>query len=57
MSSFLDMKERSLLNLNFWQERGINSNLALLIPDLAEWKEEREYRSWLSGVKKFVDAA
>lgn len=40
----------------FLEERGINSNLALIIPDLAEWKEEREYQGWLDGVRKFVDA-
>lgn len=38
------------------QERGINSNLALFIPDLAEYKEEKEYQGWLEGVKKFVEA-
>jgi len=40
----------------FLEERGIDSNLALFIPDLAEWKEQKEYVSWLDGVKNFIDA-
>lgn len=40
----------------FLEERGIDSNLALFIPDLAEWKEQKEYVSWLGGVRKFIDA-
>jgi len=26
---------------NYLEERGINSSLALIIPDLAEWKEQK----------------
>lgn len=40
----------------FLEERGIDSSLALFIPDLAEHKEQTEYVKWLSGVKKFIDA-
>ncbi|KAI5477617.1 hypothetical protein MNV49_006104 [Pseudohyphozyma bogoriensis] len=40
----------------YLDERGIDSNLALLIPDLAEYKEQQEYVSWLSKVKGFVEA-
>ena len=40
----------------YLEERGIDSNLALFIPDLAEWKEQKEYVSWLGGVRKFIDA-
>ncbi|KAK4056005.1 Mitochondrial acidic protein mam33 [Microbotryomycetes sp. JL221] len=38
---------------NFLEERGIDSSLALFIPDLAEYKE---YISWLNSVHKFVEA-
>ncbi|GAA5849966.1 hypothetical protein JCM5353_001674 [Sporobolomyces roseus] len=40
---------------NYLEERGINSSLALLIPDLAEWKEQKEYISWLKGTQKFLE--
>jgi len=41
---------------SFLEERGIDSNLALFIPDLAEHKEQKEYVKWLEGVRKFVEA-
>lgn len=41
---------------NFLEERGIDSNLALFIPDLAEYKEQKEYVQWLENVKLFIDA-
>ncbi|KIK68621.1 hypothetical protein GYMLUDRAFT_36089 [Collybiopsis luxurians FD-317 M1] len=40
----------------FLQERGIDENLALFIPEFAEFKEQSEYIRWLEGVKGFVDA-
>ncbi|KAF5389597.1 hypothetical protein D9757_004181 [Collybiopsis confluens] len=40
----------------FLQERGIDGNLALFIPEFAEYKEQAEYVRWLEGVKGFVDA-
>ncbi|KAL6300950.1 mitochondrial glycoprotein [Sparassis latifolia] len=40
----------------FLQERGINENLAYLVPEYAEFKEQKEYVHWLQNVKKFVDA-
>ncbi|KAJ3813252.1 mitochondrial glycoprotein [Lentinula aff. lateritia] len=40
----------------FLQERGVDQTLALFIPEYAEHKEQREYVSWLEGVKGFVDA-
>ncbi|PWN48720.1 mitochondrial glyco protein [Violaceomyces palustris] len=36
-------------------ERGIDSNLALFIPNFGEYKEQKEYCSWLENVKEFVD--
>jgi complement component 1 Q subcomponent-binding protein, mitochondrial len=40
----------------YLEERGISTELALFIPELAEWKEQREYCKWLENVKAFVDA-
>ncbi|KZT07041.1 mitochondrial glyco protein [Laetiporus sulphureus 93-53] len=40
----------------FLQERGINESLALFIPEYAEYKEQKEYVSWLKNVKTFVEA-
>ncbi|ORY92505.1 mitochondrial glyco protein [Leucosporidium creatinivorum] len=40
----------------FLDERGINSSLALFIPDLAEYKEQKEYVSWLKSVNGFIEA-
>jgi len=39
----------------FLQERGINENLALFIPEYAGSKEQTEYIKWLDNVKKFID--
>ncbi|KAL8695392.1 MAG: hypothetical protein Q9218_000151 [Villophora microphyllina] len=40
----------------YLEERGINTALALWIPEYIDWKEQREYISWLSNVKAFIDA-
>ncbi|KAH7887096.1 mitochondrial glycoprotein [Phlebopus sp. FC_14] len=40
----------------FLQERGINENLAMFIPEYSEFKEQKEYVRWLDNVKNFVDA-
>ncbi|KAG5727430.1 hypothetical protein E4T56_gene11913 [Termitomyces sp. T112] len=36
-------------------ERGVNETAALFIPEYAEWKEQKEYISWLKNLKSFVD--
>ena len=41
---------------SFLEERGIDSALALFIPDLAEYKEQKEYVHWLASMKKFIEA-
>ncbi|PVG01452.1 mitochondrial glyco protein [Serendipita vermifera] len=41
---------------SYLEERGIDENLAMLIPEYAAWKEQQEYVSWLNNVKKFVEA-
>ncbi|KAJ1972510.1 Mitochondrial acidic protein mam33 [Dimargaris verticillata] len=40
----------------FLEERGIDSELSLFIPDYIEYKEEKEYINWLNHVKQFVEA-
>ncbi|KAI0703758.1 regulatory protein suaprga1 [Cytidiella melzeri] len=40
----------------FLTERGINDSLAVFIPEYAEYKEQKEYVSWLQNVKSFIDA-
>ncbi|KAI9728483.1 MAG: hypothetical protein M1828_003885 [Chrysothrix sp. TS-e1954] len=39
----------------YMDERGVNTTLALFIPEYIDYKEQREYLSWLTNVKKFVD--
>ncbi|TAQ85844.1 hypothetical protein B7494_g5849 [Chlorociboria aeruginascens] len=40
----------------YLDERGINSALAVFIPDYIDMKEQKEYTTWLSNVKGFVAA-
>ncbi|KAG8794082.1 Mitochondrial acidic protein mam33 [Serendipita sp. 399] len=40
----------------YLSERNIDESLALFIPEYAEWKEQKEYLSWLNGVKSFITA-
>ncbi|KAH8087183.1 mitochondrial glycoprotein [Cristinia sonorae] len=40
----------------FLQERGITDSLATFIPDYAEFKEQKEYVSWLGKIKSFIEA-
>lgn len=41
--------------VNYLEERGIDANIALFIPDYIDVKEQREYLAWLSRVKKFIE--
>jgi complement component 1 Q subcomponent-binding protein len=36
------------------EERGINTAIAMFIPMYVEYKEQKEYISWLKNVKRFV---
>ncbi|RPB18714.1 mitochondrial glyco protein [Terfezia boudieri ATCC MYA-4762] len=38
----------------YLDERGINTALALFVPDYIEYKEQKEYLRWLENVKKFI---
>ncbi|KAL7267624.1 Mitochondrial acidic protein mam33 [Rhizina undulata] len=40
----------------YLEERGINTALALFIPEYIDAKEQKEYLAWLENVKKFVEA-
>ncbi|KAF3175331.1 hypothetical protein TWF788_008443 [Orbilia oligospora] len=40
----------------YLDERGINTALALFVPDYIDYKEQKEYVSWLKNVKSFVQA-
>jgi complement component 1 Q subcomponent-binding protein len=40
----------------YLEERGINSALAIFVPDYIDMKEQKEYLRWLSNVKDFVEA-
>lgn len=40
----------------YLDERGINTALALFVPDYIEYKEEKEYTKWLENLKNFVAA-
>ncbi|KAF3912826.1 hypothetical protein AA313_de0202375 [Arthrobotrys entomopaga] len=40
----------------YLDERGINTALALFVPDYIDYKEQKEYISWLKNMKSFVQA-
>ncbi|OGM39485.1 regulatory protein SUAPRGA1 [Aspergillus bombycis] len=40
----------------FLEERGINAELANMIPDYIQVKEQKEYVRWLENVKNFISA-
>jgi len=48
-------EDLQLLMERYLEERGINTALAVFIPDYAELKEQKEYISWLKNLKSFVD--
>lgn len=39
----------------YLEERGINTTLALFVIDYIDYKEQREYVSWLHSVKDFIE--
>jgi complement component 1 Q subcomponent-binding protein len=39
----------------YLDERGINTALAIFVPDYIDMKEQKEYLRWLSNVKDFVE--
>lgn len=49
-------EDLQLLMEQFLEERGINTTLAVFVPEYMDVKEQREYLLWLNNVKGFVDA-
>ncbi|KAF1946570.1 regulatory protein-like protein suaprga1 [Clathrospora elynae] len=47
-------EDLQLLLEKYLEERGINTRLALFIPDYIDQKEQKEYIRWLNNVKSFV---
>ena len=50
----LDEEVQGMLE-QYLDARGINTALALFIPDYIDVKEQKEYLGWLGRVKTFVD--
>lgn len=49
-------EDLQLLMEQYLDERGINSALAVFVPDYTDMKEHKEYLAWLKNVRNFVDA-
>ncbi|KAF2814284.1 mitochondrial glyco protein [Mytilinidion resinicola] len=49
-------EDLQILLEKYLEERGINTRMALFIPDYIDYKEQKEYLRWLGNVKNFVDA-
>ncbi|KAF1362560.1 mitochondrial glyco protein [Lizonia empirigonia] len=47
-------EDLQILLEKYLEERGINTRLALFIPDYIDHKEQKEYIRWLNNVKNFV---
>ena len=39
----------------YLEARGINTNLAVFVPDFIDVREQKEYLAWLERVKSFVE--
>lgn len=49
-------EDLQMLVERYLEERGISQALAVFVPDYVDMKEQREYVSWLGGVKSFLEA-
>lgn len=49
-------EDLQILFERYLDERGINTALALFVPDYIDMKEQKEYLRWLGDVKTFVEA-
>jgi complement component 1 Q subcomponent-binding protein len=49
-------EDLQILMERFLEERGVTQALAVFVPDYMDVKEQKEYLSWLEGLKKFIDA-
>ncbi|KAF2685527.1 regulatory protein-like protein suaprga1 [Lentithecium fluviatile CBS 122367] len=48
-------EDLQILLEKYLEERGINTRMALFIPDYIDHKEQKEYIRWLNNVKTFVE--
>ncbi|KAL9095479.1 MAG: hypothetical protein Q9165_002350 [Trypethelium subeluteriae] len=48
-------EDLQILMENWVESRGINTALALFVPEYIDYKEQREYKSWLENLGKFFD--
>jgi len=48
-------EDLQILLERYLEERGVNTALAIFVPDYIDMKEQREYLRWLSNVKDFVE--
>ncbi|KAF1956776.1 mitochondrial glyco protein [Byssothecium circinans] len=48
-------EDLQILLEKYLEERGINTRMALFVPDYIDHKEQKEYINWLQNVKKFVE--
>jgi complement component 1 Q subcomponent-binding protein len=49
-------EDLQVLMERYLDERGINTALAIFVPDYIDMKEQKEYMRWLENVKGFVEA-
>ncbi|OJD34698.1 regulatory protein suaprga1 [Diplodia corticola] len=49
-------EDLQILLEEFLEERGIDTRMALFIPDYIDYKEQREYLQWLDNLKNFIAA-
>ncbi|EHL00866.1 putative Mitochondrial acidic protein MAM33 [Glarea lozoyensis 74030] len=49
-------EDLQVLMERYLDERGINTALAIFVPDYIDMKEQKEYLRWLENVKGFVEA-
>ncbi|CAI6338990.1 unnamed protein product [Periconia digitata] len=47
-------EDLQILLEKYLEERGVNTRMALFVPDYIDHKEQKEYISWLQNVKKFI---
>ncbi|KAK3689807.1 mitochondrial glycoprotein [Podospora appendiculata] len=49
-------EDLQILMERYLEDRGITQALAVFVPEYMDMKEQKEYLSWLTNVKKFIDA-
>ncbi|KAF2144639.1 uncharacterized protein K452DRAFT_266620 [Aplosporella prunicola CBS 121167] len=49
-------EDLQILLEEYLEERGVDTRMALFIPDYIDYKEQKEYLNWLKNVKGFVSA-